>query len=995
MNFDPNDPRLTAFALDELVGGERAEVEALLGQSAEGHRYVEEVRAYARLLTEILCAEPSPGLSLEHRQAIDAGLHAAPAVPAVAPRRGVRWVPILTAAASLLLVAGLSLSAYNAARPAGRRLLEIARVESPMARETRSPATETSPEAVGRSGAESRSARPIPRIAFSTAEVEAIDRPAPQAASAAKAVDERALATFQGRQLPPKLPHGAGSAAPPVLGRIEASRTASAARADAPSASPAPVFGREYASIVSGGGSAGAGMMGGMAGGMGGSGGGMGGMSGGRGRGAVPAQDARRLDRAENLGFRAGKPGGSKSGESAQSLATSGRGVVREHNLRRDMYGLPAGGAVVAAETGRKKSFEDLSRERQRTPGTVGVQGGNAGNFSPDLGLPFTQGSANLMNPVNASPPGQRQGQQQGQGNQGQPGQGRGPGGQGQGGQGQGQGQGQSHSRPKDPFDQLALSRETGQVRLAEVDKTRNEAVESLSLSKGKRDAVEAEQIIPPAAAPVTDFLDVDAAAIRDPQLAPQPDAEQFDRHTDNPFVPVALEPLSTFSIDVDTASYANVRRFLNQNTLPPVDAVRIEEMLNYFPYHDPAPTGEHPLAVHAEVGGCPWNPDHRLMRVAMTSKPIPAEGRPLCSLTFLVDVSGSMDQPNKLPLVKASLRKLVEALGENDRLGIVVYAGASGLVLPSTSCLKKAEILSAIENLQAGGSTNGGAGIQLAYDEAVKHFIKGGANRVVLATDGDFNVGISDRGRLVQLIEAKRRSGVYLSVLGFGMGNLKDGQLEALADKGNGNYAYIDSLDEAEKVLIKEMGATLVTVAKDVKLQIEFNPAKVGAYRLIGYENRMLAAQDFADDAKDAGEVGAGHHVTALYELVPPGKEGAVTPAAAEEREFPTEKVAASPRPETLVVKVRYKRPDEETSRPFKVGVVDKGLDFSRSSADFKFASAVAGFGMVLRHSPYKGSMTFAGVVEIAGSALADDPSGYRKEFVSLVRRAQAISPR
>ena len=480
------------------------------------------------------------------------------------------------------------------------------------------------------------------------------------------------------------------------------------------------------------------------------------------------------------------------------------------------------------------------------------------------------------------------------------------------------------------------------------------------------------------------------------PAPAPEPAAEAmppenaaFDPHHDNPFVPVAREPLSTFSIDVDSASYANVRRFLNQNTMPPIDAVRVEELINYFPYHDPAPTGDHPVAVSCEVGGCAWNPGHRLMRVALTSKPIEKENRPASNLVFLIDVSGSMDQPNKLPLVKSSLQRLVEELGENDRIAIVVYAGASGLVLPSTSCMNKAEILSAIDQLQAGGSTNGGAGIQLAYDTAVKHFIKGGSNRVILATDGDFNVGISNRDELVKLIEAKRTSGVYLSVLGFGMGNLKDGQLEALADKGNGHYASIDSIDEAEKVLIKEMGATLVTVAKDVKFQIEFNPAKVGAYRLIGYENRMLAAQDFANDAKDAGEVGAGHHVTALYELAPPGKaENAVAGSGSSS---PTK--LAQPSPESVLIKVRYKRPNEDASRPFEQGVTDPGLDFSRSSTDFKFASSVAGFGMLLRHSPYKGSLTYAGVLEIAGSALSDDPSGYRKEFVELVRKAQELA--
>lgn len=480
---------------------------------------------------------------------------------------------------------------------------------------------------------------------------------------------------------------------------------------------------------------------------------------------------------------------------------------------------------------------------------------------------------------------------------------------------------------------------------------------------------------------------------VTDPAAAAAPDPnELFDRVTDNAFVPVSVQPLSTFSVDVDTASYANIRRFLNQNVRPPADAVRIEEMLNYFPYHDPAPTGEHPVAASVEIGGCPWNSEHRLARVSLTSKAIPRDGRPLSNLVFLIDVSGSMDQPNKLPLVKASLQRLVEELGENDRIAIVVYAGASGLVLPSTSCLKKAEILRTLENLQAGGSTNGGAGIQLAYDEAVRHFIKGGSNRVILATDGDFNVGITNRDDLVRLIEEKRKSGVFLSVLGFGMGNLKDAQLEQLADKGNGQYAYIDSLQEAEKVMIQEMGSMLVTVAKDVKLQLEFNPARIGAYRLIGYENRMLAAQDFADDAKDAGEMGAGHHVTALYELVPPGRPEALGKGV----ELKYQKTqAGKPSPESLTVHVRYKKPDEDTSRPFEVGVVDAGQDFSHATPDFKFASAVAGFGMLLRNSPYKGTLTYGGVLEIAASSVSDDPSGYRGEFVELVKKAQELAGR
>jgi Ca-activated chloride channel family protein len=363
---------------------------------------------------------------------------------------------------------------------------------------------------------------------------------------------------------------------------------------------------------------------------------------------------------------------------------------------------------------------------------------------------------------------------------------------------------------------------------------------------------------------------------------------------------------------------------------------------------------------------------------------------RPASNLVFLIDVSGSMDQPNKLPLLKASLQKMVEHLGENDRVAIVVYAGASGLVLPSTTCNRKDQVLSALERLRAGGSTNGGAGVQLAYDVAVKNFIEGGTNRVILATDGDFNVGVTSQGELVRLIESKAKSGVFLSVLGFGMGNIKDANLERLADKGNGHYAYIDSPREARKVLVDEMGATLVTIAKDVKVQVEFNPSKVGAYRLLGYENRVLRNQDFNDDTKDAGEIGAGHHVTALYELVPPGKEGSAPDVDPLEFQKPA-KPDGEGRDESMIVKLRYKAPDGDTSKLIKRGVTDEGASETQASDDFKFAAAVAGFGMLLRDSPHKGNLTYAAVEDLATSGAGKDPHGYRREFLGLVQKARA----
>ena len=417
--------------------------------------------------------------------------------------------------------------------------------------------------------------------------------------------------------------------------------------------------------------------------------------------------------------------------------------------------------------------------------------------------------------------------------------------------------------------------------------------------------------------------------------------------------------------------------------------------MLNYFPYHDSPATdaSDQPFAVHVEVAGCPWNAGSRLARIGIAARPIEQANRPASNLVFLVDVSGSMDEPDKLPLVQWSLQRLVEQLGENDRVALVVYQGAAGLVLPSTSCIKKAEIMGAIDRLKAGGPTNGGEGIQLAYKVATQNFIQNGTNRVILATDGDFNVGIADDKKLIELITSEAKTGVFLSVLGYGTGNIKDAKLEQLANHGNGNFAYIDTPTEAYKVLVKEMGSTLVTVAKDVKIQVDFNADQIAQYRLIGYENRALANADFDNDAKDAGEIGAGHHVTALYEIIPadPALVAGVRPELAQQK--PLAAAAAAPgRPSAFVVNLRYKKPAEDKSALLVYPVVDEGLDFGRASGDLKFAASVAGFGMLLRDSRYKGTLTFDGVLEIAQSTLGDDPGGYRKEFVNLVRKAQAI---
>lgn len=472
----------------------------------------------------------------------------------------------------------------------------------------------------------------------------------------------------------------------------------------------------------------------------------------------------------------------------------------------------------------------------------------------------------------------------------------------------------------------------------------------------------------------------------------PAHNTEAYDRIVDNPFRRAVDEPLSTFSIDVDTASYANVRRFLASGNRPPKDAVRIEELVNYFPYDYPAPAAGEPFSVNVEVAACPWKEGRRLVRVGLKGREIDLKSRPASNLVFLLDVSGSMQPENKLPLVKQAMRLLVEQLDERDRVAIAVYAGSSGLVLPSTCASDRGAILGALDRLEAGGSTNGGEGIRLAYDTAAAHLARGGTNRVILCTDGDFNVGVTSQGDLTRLIEEHAKRGVFLSVLGFGMGNVKDSTMEKLADKGNGNYAYIDTLKEARKVLVEQMAGTLLTIAKGVKIQVEFNPARVQAYRLVGYENRMLAKEDFNDDRKDAGEIGSGHTVTALYEVVPPGEEVALPPV--DPLKYQAKPQAAPPASDDLLtVKLRWKEPEGDTSALKEVPVLDRGLTLGMASADFKFAAAVAVFGMVLRDSEHKGGATLDTALELGSEGRGSDRGGYRGEFLALVRKAKEVA--
>ncbi len=497
-------------------------------------------------------------------------------------------------------------------------------------------------------------------------------------------------------------------------------------------------------------------------------------------------------------------------------------------------------------------------------------------------------------------------------------------------------------------------------------------------------------------------FLD-DVIVDADKSTAPHDPTtnETYAPINENTFISVTQAPLSTFSIDVDTASYANVRRFLNQGQRPPANAVRLEELINYFPYpsYEP-PADDKPFAVHVDMAEAPWNPTHRLARIALKGR-VSKQDRGAANFVFLVDISGSMDQPDKLPLVKQSLQMLTEQLEENDRVAIVTYAGQSGVALKSTTGAQKSRIIEAINNLHSGGSTNGASGIRLAYEQATQHFQQEGVNRVILCTDGDFNVGISNPDELEKLIKEKAKSKVFLSVLGFGTGNLKDHTMESLADKGNGNYAYIDSLSESRKVLVEQMGATLVTIAKDVKIQVEFNPAQVQAYRLLGYENRVMAKEDFNNDRKDAGEIGAGHTVTALYEIVPTNIKFPDGHSIVDDLKYATKPalpVAApsdtpAPSSETMTVKLRYKTIDSDKSDLLQFPFTDKGKKLTDAPRDFQFATSLAGFGMLLRDSQHTGELTWDTVRKLAISGKGEDELGYRGEFIQLIEKARGLT--
>ncbi|MEQ6120417.1 von Willebrand factor type A domain-containing protein [Reichenbachiella sp. MALMAid0571] len=477
---------------------------------------------------------------------------------------------------------------------------------------------------------------------------------------------------------------------------------------------------------------------------------------------------------------------------------------------------------------------------------------------------------------------------------------------------------------------------------------------------------------------------------VSDSYFSPPHNTEEYDFIQENIFHNPKNVPLSTFSIDVDAASYSNMRRSINSRQMPLKDMIRIEEMINYFNYNYPNPDGEHPFSITTEVAQAPWNPKHQLIHIGLQGKKLDYENTDPSNLVFLIDVSGSMSAQNKLPLLKSALKMLVNQLGHKDKIAIVAYAGAAGLVLAPTPASNREVIISALDNLKSGGPTAGGEGIKLAYKIAEENIVENGNNRVILATDGDFNVGVSSTSEMVRLIEEKRQSGIYLTITGFGMGNYKDGRMEQISNAGNGNYYYIDNLNEARKVFITEMKATLFTIAKDVKIQVEFNPDKVQAYRLIGYENRKLNAEDFNNDKKDAGELGAGHSVTALYEIIPQGIKSAFS-RNIDPLKYKNE-TPNSHSNELLTVKFRYKKPNESASKLITHTLDSQTIDINKTSDNFRYAASVAEFGMLLRDSEFKQNASYQNVITLALGAKGEDKEGYRQEFINLVRNVEIL---
>jgi len=967
--FDPDDPRLTAYALGELDPAEVAAVEAQLADCPESRRAVAEICATAQLLTGELAREPAPGLASAQREAIESRL--SPAIHAPRPRR-VRWGVWAVAASVLAILPAVLIPAmrWNRTTALTGSRVYLAQGPGPVASFKHAPANE------------------YKGMTLPTGKYTGDDRVAMAPAGAKPSeLGQEALAPSRPGGGAPSVPLPNYAAYPPHRAEQLARDRLGDQRASAfPSSSPPPVAGERLSS-------------------------------------ATPTSTGSRF---ANPRYRFDSTGPIPGGTIPRAPAPTEARPIRP--LKPDEMA-PAPSAVAsgpAAPEGlalgdakanvrnQNQANEFKDAQQSGMPGPVlaaapaaAAGAGGMGGMGGGMGMPRHGG-------VDASRVDFR-------------------------------GLGELQVGDAKSFEELRKSKQANDLQQAQEKLARLRSLPERGrgfMSDEDLKGAEAEVVIAAAETPAArakaqrDFAQVkldrlnrleerNHGIVTDQEIAraeaevaraeadvkaalnpAEPDhaAEAYAPIADNPFLAAREAPLSTFSVDVDTAAYANMRRFLTQGAMPPKDAVRIEEFVNYFAYDYPQPTGDDPFSINIEVARCPWNAGHRLARIGLKGREVANDRRPNSNLVFLIDVSGSMGQPNKLPLVQSSLRLLLGKLGEGDKVAIVVYAGNSGLVLPSTPCTRKDEIAGAIDRLQAGGSTNGGQGIQLAYDVATANFVAGGTNRVILCTDGDFNVGITDRGDLVRLIEEKARRKVFLSVLGFGMGNLKDDLMEQLADKGDGNYAYIDTMLEARKVLSEQLSGTLVTIAKDVKVQVEFNPARVASYRLIGYENRLLKKEDFNDDAKDAGEIGAGHAVTALYEIVPAGQGAPAAPpgAGVDPLEFaePATVAAAAPAAaaaaggdrRALVVKLRYKKPEGGPSTLIKRGVEDDGRDYAAATADYKFAAAVASFGMLLRDSPHKGNATFASVQELADASRGADASGYRAEFLDLVRKARTL---
>jgi Ca-activated chloride channel family protein len=976
MTSPHDDSRLTAYALGELDEFERSEVEAIIADDDDARALVQEIQATARFLAENLQDEAIPGLAPEHRQAIETRLdppRTDEPILTIRPRKA--WAKLAYAAGLIGLMATLLYPSIQYA----------IRHSSPPEFALNMPAPEMRSEPLSRTGDEvERIAREsgianeaLDSSKASTAEMLA-SRPAAPDSYGMVPATPAPMAVMGGQPIQPGEHKKLGadpkpSDGPPNPGQAPSSslpyayldnsvgRKGSNVAGNAPGGvgnysnsqgvPQSQAQGQPKQSTTGGfaGGGAGIGGSGNFGGGMGGMAGGMGGLGGGKGgQRQGPTQKAKpgQSSQQQNNTNQPGNQNQSQSGQGQNQQPGQGQ------QSGQASQSAPAGGSQNAKPVAQAQPFRTHSlaskADKDGQPGNApGVQTKSPQGREKELDSVLVASNAPMKTEAGSDKSFKEMSESR---------------------------RNMSMNRAKGEAVPEVIADEKAQA--GEVDNLRKQAKEL------DTEIARLKKLMPRAAIDARAYNDIIELRRRiQEQLDRGQGGDAFARIIDNPFLTVEGNPLSTFSIDVDTASYSNVRRFINQNTLPPKDAVRIEELINYFPYSYPQPKGDDPFSVNLEVARCPWDASHRLVRIGLKGREIDRSKRPPSNLVFLIDVSGSMNQPDKLPLLKAGMKLLVDQLGENDRVAVVVYAAAEGLALPSTGCSQKEKILSSLEELQPGGSTNGGRGIQLAYDIAVQNFIKGGTNRVILATDGDFNVGVTEGQALDNLIVEKRKSEVFLTVLGFGQGNVKHDKLESLADKGNGQYAYIDTIKEARKFLSEQISGTLVTIAKDVKIQVKFNPARAVSYRLIGYENRALQTQDFANDKKDAGEIGAGLCVTALYEVVPPAEGQGGEPVKDGQ--------------EILNVDLRYKAPDGDVSKLISFPALDLGKDFAAASDDYRFAASVAGFGMLLRNSPYKGTVTWTGLSEMARSAAGHEPTGYRQEFLELIGKAQGLEPR